>query len=152
MATNDQSQYVLRYNEITGNLEYQSGLNWTAISVGGSGATVVASASFSGRTSDIPTTTLFTAAQTALYQISIYVVNTVGDGGGASPTINGSYTDDYGVTALPSVPSVDSNAGSRAMAINVVEVTSGSSVTYEALGGSYTPLTYSFYISAVKLR
>lgn len=41
MANTDLSQYTLRYNEITGNIEYGSGTNWfsTGISSGGTGVT-----------------------------------------------------------------------------------------------------------------
>lgn len=50
MANNDSASYVLRYNEVTGALESQIGLNWVALSLGNSPNLTVASVGANGST------------------------------------------------------------------------------------------------------
>lgn len=81
MANNDASAYVLRFNEVSGALEYAVGSNWntTGITFPSSGVILTGSLSFSGTTNAFSPPVLTTTQRDALTPtegMTIYNVTT----------------------------------------------------------------------------
>lgn len=172
MATNDPSQYILRYNEISGVLEYGAGNIWTTVSLSnasggitqltgavtagpGSGSQVatipaLATVALTAQAADIGSTLLFTAPSTGLYVINMYWVTTATDAGaGTTVSVTLAWTDNSGAQ---SVDEIDGNLQISHFLQQLtvpIQVVSGQTVHYTvAGGGTYGTARYSLYITA----
>jgi hypothetical protein len=125
--------------------------------------TIVASRQLTGRTTMIPTTTLYTASATGLYRVSAYISMTTPGTNGCAWYFNVGWTDDAGAEAVSNlenvrnnyVPPNDYGIGENAFTQTmIVRAVAGSPITYTvpATGCSGDNGTYELFITAERLQ
>jgi hypothetical protein len=128
-----------------------------------SSPTIVASKAITGRTTMIPTATLFTASATGLYRVSAYLSMTTPSTNGCAWYFNVGWTDEAGAEEASGlenvrnnyVPPSDYGAGENAFTQTmIVRAVAGSGVTYSvpATGCSGDNGTYELFITAARLQ
>jgi hypothetical protein len=125
--------------------------------------TIVASRALIGRTTMIPTTTLFTAPATGLYRVSAYIAMSTPGTTGCPWDLTEGWTDDAGVEAASEILQVSSLAkppaaygyGENALTQTVVmRALAGSDVTFNvpATGCSGDNGTHELFMTAERLQ
>lgn len=148
--TGDEGEFLLYISGTVRRFYFYDSTNstWHFLQWGAAGfgqATIVATASLTGQTGDITTTTIYTPTATGTFRINVYMICTTAGVGTLSCTIG--WTDSVGGKTISPAGTVDLSSTANGSTGMSFIVTTASAITYAtAIAGKSGSPQYSLYL------